>query len=77
MMVNDHFADLRAVPGSIDGRETVHLSIEPNSFDHMPLVSLEEAAKIVKRNAGDERNQLIGQDTRNIALNVNQNPLDH
>src|SRR5580692_8721670 len=48
----------------------MHLSVEPNSFNHMPLVSLERTTKIVQRNAGDERNQLIGQDARNIALDI-------
>jgi hypothetical protein len=56
MMVNDHFADLCAVPGSVDGQEPMHFSVESNSFDHMPLVSFEGTTEIVQWNPGDERN---------------------
>ena len=64
MMINDHFTDLCPVPGSVDREESMHLAVEPNSFYHVPFISFQGTAKVVERNTGNERNQLIGQDTR-------------
>ena len=55
LMIHDHFADFRAVPGSVDREEPVHLAVQPNAFDHMPFVRFQRTAKIMKRNAGDQR----------------------
>ena len=70
VMIDDNFADFRSVPGRIDRKEPVHFTVKPDALHHMALICLERASEIMKLDPGNERNQFVGENARDIAVDI-------
>src|SRR4051812_27270150 len=56
---HDNFGNTGAVPSGIDRNEPMHLTVKSDRLEHTAAIGLERATVIVKRHAGNTRNEII------------------
>src|SRR5205823_11930516 len=60
MMRNRDFANSGSLPSGVNWDEAMHFTVEAYVFDHLPTISFEGAAIIVKMNTQQFGNKPIG-----------------